>query len=108
MFELLKSERSGIFYFRVRLEDGSVVLTSEGYKSKNSSKDAIHSLIMNAPEENRYVVNIASNDKFYFNIKAANGKILATSRIYDSEEKMEAHMRTMRNSVVLNISDLTS
>jgi uncharacterized protein YegP (UPF0339 family) len=108
MLELYQSEISGEYYFQLKKEDGSVALTSEGYKSKNSSKEAIRCLTVNVVEYSRYAVYSTATEQTCFSIKAANGKALVTSKLYDSPAEVERETQRLKLRNNLLVSDLTS
>lgn len=107
MFELARSKNSKEYYFRVKLPDGSIVLTSGGYKSKSSSRDAIRSLALNAMDLAQYDLKKAGPGQYYFNMKAGNGRVLATSKLYSTQSEAESQINALRSKLNLRITDLT-
>jgi len=87
-FELSKSS-DGQFRFVLKASDTETLLTSELYKAKSSAENGIASVQTNCTADDRYERKTASNGKPYFNLKAANGQIIGTSRMYDSESSRE-------------------
>lgn len=83
-FELNKSS-NGQFNFALKTPD-RVLLRSEQYQSKQSAQHAIASVQSNSTDDARYEKKNSSNGKWYFNLKAANHEIIATSPMFDSEQ----------------------
>ncbi len=95
MFELKKNKKGG-FHFNLKSTNGQVVLTSEVYSSKSAAENGIKAVKKNAPKDSRYNRKISANGKFYFNLKAANGRIIGVSEMYDSESMMENCINTIK------------
>lgn len=88
-FELSKNH-DGQFRFVLKADNGETVLTSELYQSKASAENGIASVKSNAGKDGRYDRLVAANGKPYFNLKAANGQVIGTSRLYEVETSREA------------------
>ncbi len=84
MFEIFK-DKSGGFRFRLKEKSGTVILASEGYTQKTNCQKGISSVKRNSKNEDRFELKQSSNKKWFFNLKAGNGQIVATSELYDSE-----------------------
>jgi len=75
-FEIFRSSANQEFYFRFK--SGDQLLNSEGYGIKSSCQNGIESVKKNAPLDSRY--ERKNNDgRYSFNLKAANGEIIARS-----------------------------
>lgn len=107
MFELSQSS-DGQFRFVLKGDNGETVLTSELYKSKASAENGIASVKSNAGNEARYERMVAANGKPYFNLKAANGQVIGTSRLYEVETSREAVITsTQLHAAQAAVRDLT-
>ena len=84
MFEIFK-DKSGAFRFRLKEKGGKIILSSEGYTQKTNCQKGISSVKRNSKNEDRFDLKQASNKKWFFNLKAGNGQVVATSEPYDSE-----------------------
>ncbi|NJO25366.1 MAG: YegP family protein, partial [Bacteroidia bacterium] len=84
-FELYKG-KDGQHYFRLKDEKGSVLLSSEGYKQKDSAMSGISSIKTNIVETKNYELKTSDSGKHYFNLKATNGQVIGTSTMFDSSE----------------------
>lgn len=95
-FELFESEANQNFYFRFKSTADSQLLKSEGYAAKSSCQNGIESVKKNAPLDGRYDRK-NSTSQYSFNLKAANGEIIATSsKIYDTSSARDAAIETIK------------
>ena len=83
-FEITK-RKNGEFQFNLKATNGQVILTSEGYTTKAACTNGIESVKKNSQDSSKFDKKIASNGKFYFNLKATNGQVIGTSEMYESE-----------------------
>jgi uncharacterized protein YegP (UPF0339 family) len=83
--------QGGQYYFTLEAADDDVILTSEGYTSKQSCKSGIKSVRANAPNDKRYdrKTSKSRNASFYFNLRAGNSKVIGTSEPYHTEPLRE-------------------
>ena len=82
-FEVFPAE-NGQFYFRLKAGNGEIILASEGYTTRASAHDGISSVRSNCQIESRYDRRTASDGRFYFVLKAANGQIIGNSQMYST------------------------
>ncbi len=82
---LRKSEAESPFSFVFVDSEGKTLLKSENYKQKNSALNGIESVRKNCITDARYEFKTAKNGKFFFNIKATNGQVVATSGFFGAE-----------------------
>ncbi len=73
------------YQFNLKAGNGQVILTSEGYTTKQNCKNGIESVQINSQFDSRFDRKNSTNGKFYFNLKASNGQIIGTSEMYESE-----------------------
>ena len=76
-------ERNGAYYFHYN-RNGKVVLISEGYASRRARDTGLASVQKNMKLASAYQYRQHKNGNFYFDIHAANGREIATSRWYRS------------------------
>jgi uncharacterized protein YegP (UPF0339 family) len=81
---VITKRTNGDFQFNLKANNGQVILTSQGYATKDGCKNGIDSVKSNAPNDDRYDRKTSSNDKPYFNLTASNGQIIGTSEMYES------------------------
>lgn len=82
---IVSTRANGEFQFNLQAGNGQTILSSEGYSSKAACQNGIDSVKTNSQDDTKFEKLIASNGKVYFNLKAANGQIIGTSEMYESE-----------------------
>jgi len=106
-FELSNSS-DGQFRFVLKAGNAETILTSELYKSKASAENGISSVQNNCQAEERYEKKESSNNKPYFNLKAANHQIIGTSQMYASTASRDNGIESVKNNgVSKTVKDLT-
>lgn len=83
-YEIAKNDK-GQHSFVLKAANAQVILRSEQYDAKASAQNGVASVQKNAPLTERYELKTASDGRFYFNLKAANGQIIGTSQMYTTE-----------------------
>lgn len=107
VFEIFKSQSGEKFYFRLKTADGNVVLSSQGYASKDSCKNGTTSVKNNAGEDGRYEIKQSANGKWFYNLLAKNKQVIGTSQMFDSEKAMEAERAATKLAATATLVDLT-
>jgi|GEM_PF-337133 len=74
---------NGLYYFRLRENNGQLLVASEGYSSKAACLNGVNAVKSNGTADNRYERKTSANGKYYFNIKGTKGQILGTSDMYE-------------------------
>jgi len=106
-FELIK-RKSGEFQFNLKASNGEVILTSEGYAAKDSCKKGIESVRKNSQKDENFERLTSSNGKYYFNLKAVNGKVVGTSEMYETEANRNNGIGSVkRNAPKADLMDVT-
>jgi len=99
--------KNGEFQFNLKAQNGQVILTSEGYKTKAACMNGIESVKKNAPVEARFEKVVAKNGKPYFNLKATNGQVIGQSQMYSSDKTCAAGIASvMKNGPVAEIVEI--
>jgi uncharacterized protein len=88
-FELSKAS-DGQFRFVLKGDHAQTLLVSELYRAKESAQSGIVSVQKNCVSDGHYEKKVATNGKFFFNLKAANNQVIGTSQMYASEQEREA------------------
>ena len=108
MFELFQSENNQKYYFNLKAKNGQVILSSQGYADRNGAINGIDSIKTNCGDDSKYERKTASNGKFHFNLKAANGQIIGSSQMYASEAGMENGIESVKtNAPDADVNDAT-
>ena len=94
-FELYQAA-SEQWYFRLKAPNGEIILSSEGYASKQGAMKGIESVKKNAQPENvEYRTSKASQP--YFVLKAANNQIIGTSQMYKRQSSCNKGAQSVIN-----------
>lgn len=86
------------YQFNLKAGNGEIIITSEGYKAKDSCKKGIESVKINSQDDSRFERKIAINDKFYFVLKARNGEIIGKSQMYATKQSMEKGIDSVKEN----------
>lgn len=90
----LREAVNGQFYFVLQAQNGQTIGMSELYSTKGNAKQGVENTIEVADDYlaflatrtgARFTVFEGANGLYYFNLKAANGKIVLQSQAYSSE-----------------------
>ncbi len=87
---------NGDFQFNLKAGNGQVILASQGYADKGGCKNGIESVKTNAPDDGRYERKTSSNGKPFFNLLAANGQVIGSSEMYESEAGRENGIESVK------------
>lgn len=106
-FELYK-DKGGKFRFRLKANNGQIILTSQGYATKTSAKNGVASVERNSSDDTRFERK-NSKGKFMFNLKATNGQVVGTSERYETERACENGVKSVaKNAPGAKVEDLTA
>ncbi len=105
----IKKRANKEFQFNLRANNGEIILSSETYTTKANCKKGIASVIKNSPDDAKYAKKQSKNGKWYFTLKAANGQIVGTSEMYESEKNRNNGIASVkRNAADAKTEDLTT
>ena len=96
-FELFE-DQTGAHRFRLIAPDGTELLTSQAYKSRNGAANGIEVVRRNAVSNGRYQRMETDSGRPMFNLKAGNHQIVATSIPYISTSSMEHALQMVKVS----------
>ena len=85
---VLKKTPSGQFHWNLSANNNEIILSSETYVSKQGALSGIESCKLNSPHDGRYDRRRSVSNQYYFVLKAANGEVIGTSEMYQSEQGM--------------------
>lgn len=106
-FEITK-RKDEEFQFNLKASNGQVILTSEGYKAKQSAMTGIESVRKNSQNDFKFDRKESKNGKYYFNLKAVNGQVIGTSEMYETETARNKGIESVKkNAPIAEIDDLT-
>lgn len=105
---VITTRKNGEFQFNLKAGNGQVILASEGYTTKASCVNGIESVRKNAQDDSRFDRKTAANGKAYFNLKAANGQIIGSSEMYETEAARDNGIASVKtNAAVASVDDET-
>jgi len=104
-FQVFKSAKDQQFYFRLKAKNGEIVLSSEGYTSKQNCFNGIDSVKANAAIDSLYEKDDLNG--FTFNLKATNGEIIGKSESYTTAAAREHGIVSVKNAAGSRVEDLT-
>ena len=106
-FEVYQSGRKNEFRFRLKADNGQIILSSEGYSSKAACLNGITSVKKNANDPKKIVKTQTPGNLFRFAVVAANKEIIGTSQNYKSESGRNNGVDSvMRNAVKAEIKEI--
>lgn len=104
----IKTRKNGEFQFDLKASNGQVILTSEGYTTKNNCHNGIESVKRNSKDDSKFDRKTSTNSKPYFNLKATNGQVIGTSEQYESVASRENGIESVKkNAPDAEVVDLT-
>ncbi|MDR3061496.1 MAG: YegP family protein [Dysgonamonadaceae bacterium] len=86
---IIAKQKNGEFHFNLKAGNGLVILTSEGYSSKNACLKGIESVRRNSMDKSNFEELTSQNGKFYFNLRTTNGQIIGSSQMYETENSVK-------------------
>jgi uncharacterized protein YegP (UPF0339 family) len=95
---VISTRKNGEFQFNLKADNGQVILTSEGYTTKAACENGIESVKKNGGDDARYERKKSTNEKHYFNLKAANSQVIGTSEMYESSTAMENGIASVKKN----------
>ncbi len=84
-FEVYQSGQKNEYRFRLKADNGQIILSSEGYTSKASCFNGIESVKKNAADGKRITQSKTPTNMYRFAVTAANNQIIGTSQNYKSQ-----------------------
>ena len=86
----IKRRNDKEYYFILKSANNRTILLSEGYSTKNNCMNGINSVKVNSVDDKRYErKKTASEEQWYFVLKAINHQIIGISEMYNSKQAME-------------------
>lgn len=92
------TDKSREFRFRLKAENGEIILASEGYAAKTACANGILSVKTNATNDARYERKLTAVGKFTFNLSASNGQVIGTSEIYETAAARDKGIESVKKN----------
>ncbi len=106
-FQLFQSTKNGQFYFHLISGNGEIILSGEGYTSKQSCLNGISSVKVNASRDFGYPLNDGYGN-YTFNLESTNGEIIGRSENYTSLKARDNGVKAVkREAPEAPVEDLT-
>jgi uncharacterized protein YegP (UPF0339 family) len=90
--------KNGKFYFRLKVQSGEIILSSQGYALRSSARRAIQSVRDHASDAACYVAKKNKAGKSYFNLVARNSKVIGTSQSYATPQGMKKGIESVKKA----------
>ena len=71
----IKTDKAGKFRFNLKAGNGQVILSSQGYPSKDGCENGIESVKKHSQDDGNFERNTAKDGSPFFNLKASNGQV---------------------------------
>lgn len=84
-FEVYQSGKKDEFRFRLKANNGQIILSSEGYSSKAACLNGIESVKKNSADLKRFNKTKTPTNMFRFSLTASNSQIIGISQNYKTE-----------------------
>ena len=82
-FHIFRSEKDQRYYFHLKARNGEIVLSSQGYRSKQSAEKGIAAVKRRGKDEGNYETKESKSKKHFFTLKSGNGRIIGKSQLYE-------------------------
>ena len=97
-FEIYRSGKKEEFRFRLKADNGQIILSSEGYTSKAACHNGVEAVRKNSSDATRFTKTKTPTKMFRFSIKAANNEIIGTSQNYKSQSGRDNGVESVRKN----------
>jgi uncharacterized protein YegP (UPF0339 family) len=97
-FEVYQSGAKKEYRFRLKADNGQIILSSEGYTTKDSCLNGIESVKKNSADLKRFNKTKTSSNQFRFSLTAANNQIIGTSENYQNESGRDNGIDSVRRN----------
>lgn len=94
-----EEKTAGSYYFTIHTPEGQLVMESDSYKSRRSATNGILVLKGVLSDKTGSVVVYERNNRYYFDVFARNGKLLANSMGFASREQCEKEIETVKKLI---------
>ncbi|MER3320200.1 MAG: YegP family protein [Allomuricauda sp.] len=94
----IKTDKAGKFRFNLKAGNGQVILSSQGYSSKDGCENGIESVKKHSQDDGNFERNTAKDGSPFFNLKASNGQVIGNSEMYSSDSAMENGIASVKKN----------
>ncbi|PHS59782.1 MAG: hypothetical protein COB00_17455 [Alcanivorax sp.] len=86
------------YYFRLRAANSEIILQSEGYVTRQGAENGVQSVKTHSPHDRFYSRLLSSDNKYYFNLNAANNQVIGTSQRYTTNTAREVGIESVKRN----------
>jgi uncharacterized protein len=97
---IIYRRKNGGYEFRLKADNGTVLLSSEGYSAKAGCLNGIESVRKNGVDRHQYDKKTTAVGMYYFNLKNGNGAVIGSSGMYESAAGRDNGVLTVQSTVV--------
>ena len=94
-------DNAGQYRFRLKARNGEIILASQAYTAKAACQKGIESVRKNCTDPTAFQAETTDKGKFRFLLKSANGQVIGTSQIYESETGRDNGIASVARSAPL-------
>ena len=106
-FQIFKGQDNQ-FYFRLKAQNGEIILASEGYTAKQSAEDTIDVARKLGQDASKFDKRTATDGSPYFVLVANNNEIIGVSEMYSSVANRDNGIQAVINVIgTAQVEDLT-
>jgi uncharacterized protein len=101
-FNIFKSPVNNQFYYHLKAANGEIILSGEGYTTKQACQNGVSSVQTNAYNDSRYQKK-DSTGNYTFNLLAANGEVIGKSENYTSSAARDNGIASVKKNAPIAI-----
>jgi len=107
-FEVYQGGKKNEYRFRLKADNGQIILSSEGYTNKASCMNGIESVKKDVVDTKRFTKSTTLSSMYRFELLAGNNQTIGVSQNYKSESGRNNGIESMKRSAVkAQVKDLT-
>lgn len=99
----IKRRSNGELQFNLLAPNGMVVLSSDGYATLAAVENAIAGVRTYGWKNKSFDLRKSVNSKYYFNLKAPNGQVVAVGEMYESKPACENGIESVKKHCTTEI-----
>lgn len=92
---VIKTGKHHQFFFDLKTDDGTVLITSDAFHTKAACNSGIEALKTVARDDNKFERMKAATEHYYFTVKGANGKQIAKSVLFPTPAERNAAIKSI-------------
>jgi uncharacterized protein len=97
----IKKNNDGIFFFNLINKDREIILSGDGFKTREDCINCVYNIKVNSNVPTRIVVKMAKAGQICYVLTTENGEIIGKSELYKSISKMESDIESVKRDAQL-------